>query len=200
MSSTGNLKEEIAEWIVRIGKERVLLWSIDVKIKKEDPFINMLKKGFQASGLGEDYALYNVEYLKFRARNAKKHLYDYLIEQKNKGCLDKLLEKDLNLGPNSVSAVKGLLDLETKYNLRKYPKNIDMNALYNDLIKIKGIGEYLGHYIIYDLVRLFGFKAPKNLGPSKIVLKKLAVFDLKKNIFDPEDWPYVDAAVWDLKL
>ena len=96
MSST--TADRLAKWLVKIGKERAALWAFNVKMKGDDPFVNMFSKVFLAGGLGDLYASVMLEQFKFGASKANKHLYDFLKDIRNRGQLFKP-RKSQNLHP-----------------------------------------------------------------------------------------------------
>ena len=159
MSST--TADRLAKWLVKIGKERAALWALNVKIRGDDPFINMFSKAFLAGGLGDQYASVMLEQFKFRASKANKHLYDFLKDLRNREQLENLFN-ELKLGPNTRYAIEGLLNIEDKYNLRNTsPQLVNTDTLYRDLDNVRGIGDWLKHFTIYDLIRIYAFKTLK---------------------------------------
>lgn len=192
----------IIEWLIRVGKERVTVWRISVLTRGEDPFINMLYKAFLASNLGDAFASWKVEEVKYGAQMAKKTVFDYLNEKYEKGKIHKWLEELGAHHPNIEGAVRGLLRVERELNLRSGKADLNtMEKLYKELKNVKGIGEKLRHYIVYDLIRVYGFPAPRNLGYFDELAEKLKTLGIKDlNIVNGEEWPWIDAAIWDLKL
>ena len=192
--------QKVAKWLVKVGKERTLLWFVHNRIVGDDAIISMLWKAFLAGGLGDDYANMIIARLKFRAKRANMHLYDYLVRRQSQGNLNQLMNI-LAVGRNERQALLSLLNIIQQFNLIYTPASqVNMDNLYQAVINARGIGDWLGHFIIYDLIRHYGYPTPTNLGPSQRLLNKLQTlgFQNPQQYFSPEDWPYVDAAVWDL--
>ena len=196
-----DIQERIAKWLIRIGKERSTAWACFVKLRGEDPFANMLLKAFLSPGWGDAFAGAKLAEIEFRARRAGKSIFEFLNEQDQKGQLDKLMD-EIGITHEMIrSAVRGLLMLARELGLSA--KRLDRSAmaqLYERLRDVRGIGEKLRHFIIYDLIRLYDFPPPENLGPHEQLLEKLRLLGISEpeKLFRPEDWPYVDAALWDL--
>ena len=97
-----------------------------------------------------------------------------------------------------IEAIKGLLDLEQRFNLRNTPPGaINVNALYRELQGLRGFAD-LAHYGMYELIRLHGFKCPSGLKATGRLKEKLELLGLTPTDFNPHELPYVDIAVWDL--
>jgi len=202
-------QKRLAEWLIRIGKERAIAWRAVVKLRNEDPFTNMLWKAFLSTGLGDSFASAKLEEIKYRARRAES-VFDFLNRRYEEGRLEELLEElgpqfSGGIGTRMKRCVRALLELERGFGVRMGPiDKATMNELYERLREgnIPGIGKKLAHHIIYDLIRLYDFPVPDELSPHEDLIRKLQRLGITKpeNIFKPEDWPYVDAAVWDLRL
>jgi len=205
--SANEAQERIARWLLRIGKERATAWSMVVRLRNEDPFTNMLWKAFLSTNLGDSFATAKIEEIKRRASRAES-VFDFLNRRYEEGDLEKLMEElgpefRKGIGRRMIDAVKRLIELEREFNVRSGALDKDaMNRLYEQLKsgKVPGIGDLLAHHIIYDLIRLFGFPVPDKLGPPAKLVERLRLLGFKEpeKVFRPEDWPYVDIAVWDL--
>jgi len=114
------------------------------------------------------------------------------------------LAPDLGRGEPSrrvKSAVRGIIELEIEFNTRSRPLDESaMRRLYERLRGVYGIGDKTAHLIIYDLIRLHGFPVFEELGPHRELIEKLRLLGISEpeKLFKPKDWPYVDAALWDL--
>ncbi len=192
-------EEGLAEWLKSVGRDRARLWRI---IESEDPFENMVSKGFLVTGLGNTFATAKVAEIKFRAQKAKGSLFDYLSRVCDEGKLEQLLNDVDVKNPIIVGAVRGLVDVEKELRLREGADKNKMSKLYEKLKEIKGIGDKIRHYIVYDLVRIYNYPLPDNLGPYNELLEKLRKLGIKnpERSIKSEDWPYIDAAVWDLEI
>ena len=196
----GNIASKIdVQWLVKIGKERALLWSVAVKSRGHDPFIVMIRDALLADGQGDAFASSRLELLMFRAIKAGKHLFNYLRERTSNEENWRKLYEELGLGVNTRLAIPDIVRLEEIFNTRKVPPYaIDSDELYNYLrTKVRGLGEWLENYIMYDLIRIFGFKVPKNLTLSSRIKKKLEKLNIDTTEIKKEDYPYIDAALFD---
>ena len=200
-------QRRLAKWLVQIGKNRVITQIINIKLKNENAFTVTLYKAFLVTGLGNSFATAKMEELKFRARQAKQSIFDFLDKKEKDGTLEELFDELglkilTGLGFGKIrQVIRHLLEIERVVNMRNNVLNEEeMTILYNSLGEIYGIGEKIRHLIIYDLIRLFGFDLPKGLKLYDELLEKLRFLGITdpEEIFKPEDYPYVDAALWDL--
>jgi hypothetical protein len=192
--------QAIARWLVQIGRERTAGWVTHSRIIGEDPFTNMLYKAFLATGMGDAFAGARMGELKFRFSKAKEKSVFEFLKRRDERKLDELMD-DIGLkGFDRVKdIVKALLDLEDELNIREGISKEKMNILYKRLKEIPYIGEKLRHFIVYDLIRIYNFPPPDGLGPYDELLKKLKALGIPdpKKVFREDEWPYVDAALWD---
>jgi hypothetical protein len=190
--------QAIARWLVQIGRERTAGWATHSRIIGEDPFTNMLYKAFMVRRMGDAFASAKMAELKYRSK--KGSVFEFLKRRLDEGKLDELMD---NIGLRNFDeikdTIKALLKLEDELNIRKGISKEKMNILYERLKEIPHIGEKLRHYIVYDLIRIYNFPPPDGLGPFDELLKKLKALGIPdpEKVFREDEWPYVDAALWD---
>ena len=198
MASIRVSTETFKRWLVKIGIERAALvrcWHI---ASGWDPFIILIWVALHIGGRGDAFATAKTFELLFRAERAGKHLYEYLTDLERRGELERVLrEVGVTMGLQ-IDAVRSLLNLESRFNLRKTPPGaIDERALYRQLQAMRGFAD-LAHYGMYQLIRLYGFRCPPDLRATDRLRRKLSLLGLTPDDFRPEELPYVDVATWDI--
>jgi len=191
--------ERIKRWLVKVGRERAIIERATVLLRGIIPFEQLLAVGLQYGGVGWDFAEAKVLELKSRARRAGKTTFEYLKTLKEEGELRRLRE-ELVLWEAHIEIIEQLIDLCKKYGIdTSMPPDIDPDKLYEDLEHMRYIGgDLLRHYIIYELVRVFGMRPPRNLRLPRTILEKLRVFGITEDMIRPEEAPYIDSAIWNL--
>jgi hypothetical protein len=199
-SSEDTRVQAIARWLVQIGRERTAGWVTCSRIAGDDPFTNMLYKGFMPTKMGNAFAEAKMGELKFRSSKAKKSVFEFLKGRLNEGKFDELMDKiGLRKFDKIKDVIRDLLKLEDELSIREGISKEKMNTLYKRLKEIPYIGEKLRHFIVYDLIRIYNFPPPDGLGPYDELLKKLKALGIPdpEKVFREDEWPYVDAALWD---
>ena len=202
----------LAEWLIKLGRDRADMWAAAYRFWGWDPFTVAIFYAFRSTGLVGSFARAKVEQIKYMASQRNMTVFEYMISY-----LDELIEtlreepEFRGVGERMLEALRGLVKLLTgllsKEDLSR--KGL-INELYGRLRRgeVRGIGDTLAHQIVYDMIRLFGFPVPDGLGPSERLKKRLRfIFNVDEEeldrvlrLFRPEDWPYVDLAVWDLRV
>ncbi len=193
--------DEFKDWLVKVGRDRVKAWKPCAETLYRNPFELALCISFQRGGLGDEFALRTFTEVRFRASRAKKDIYTFLKELEQQGRLDSF-KNEIGISQHILDVVKGLLELESRYNLRNGPAGFDagkMSNVYEDLKKIRGLGsQKVCHYIVYELIRTYNFPVPANLGLYDELERKLQTLGVDPLKIRPEEIPYLDAAVFDL--
>jgi len=190
--------QALKRWLIKVGKDRAALVKCWDAASGWDPFIRLVFVALHTGGRGGAFALAKTFELLLRAKRANRHLYDYLNDQKQRGQLDRVLD-DVGITMQlQKDAIRGLLDLERQFSLRTArPGAINVNNLYSALQNVRGLAD-LAHYAMYELIRVYGFDCPRNLGVTNRLRQKLQILGLTPGQFAPDELPYVDLAVWDL--
>ena len=198
MAATQISAQALKNWLIKVGKDRAVLVKCWDAVSGWDPFIRLVWIALHIGGLGGAFASAKIFELLFRAEKAGKHLYDYLDDLDRRGQLNNML-KNIGIAMQlQRNAIKDLLDLERRFNLRKArPGAVNVNALYSALQGVRGFAN-LAHYAMYELIRVYGFDCPHNLGTTNRLRQKLQLLGLTPGQFALDELPYVDLAVWDL--
>ena len=197
-------KELLKKLILKFGKSEVERSRNVWRRIMESPFNNILLGAFSLGGKGDEFAFKSFYEIRFKAKIGKASTVAEFIERQiNQGKLDKLV-KELGFAQEMLEeTLKGLINLNKKYNLDKRTDLRDVNAdeFYNDLKSVKGFGAEEGKilpWIISDLVRVWDLEVPKDLKLSENSRETLEKLGLEPNDFDVKDYPYVDSAMFAL--
>ena len=190
-------KNEIKKKILKIGKEGL---KCGKKWKKEvgDIPFNAILGAIFGGRFGDKMGHRCFEKLRIIAKNTQK-IPEFLRSIDNAG-LHELFSKEIKTGWKPelvVNAIKALLELDKKYNLRSTSlEHIDKpEKFYEELRKIPILrGDEIGPWIALELVRNYNLKLPKNIELPKSTKDCLKVLGLTPSDFSLKEYPCVDVA------
>jgi len=184
--------------ILNLGRARIARLRANLEYEHSDPFESCLYVAFQTSNLGSKFADWKMADLKYRAEQAKTSVSNYVLNRRNK--LSDLL-RDIRADHRNIeSAINGLIELALKYDLhlRRDLSDINSEEFFEDLKKVKGLGDWLRFYLICELNRLWGLRIPEGLKLPEKYKQLLMRLGLSEEDFDPSEYPYLDIALCDV--
>ena len=185
------LKTLIVEYGRLLAKENYT-WSLSIC---SNPFEDLVFIALTSTGMGDVFAFRDYFTLKFLARNSKKKLSEYILNNVEKLCQELKIEKRV-----VKETLVGLARLSQKYRLEEVSwrdmgvalKNVDANKFVEDLAKIYKFrakeGEILP-FAISQLCRVWGLQPPKDLELSRNTKEVLRKLGLSENDFKKQDYP-----------
>jgi|GEM_PF-5764962 len=115
--------------------------------------------------------------------------------------LKTIVNKKLGYARSIARTLKELTALAEKYGITKGSiTEADIDSFYNELEKVYGIGKKLKNLIMYDLIRIYYFPVPSNLELLDEIQDKLKKLGISTSHIDRKDYPYIDAALYDLSI
>ena len=176
------------------------------QITWESPFECLVFVSLTTGNLGDDYANWKRYELRFRAARAKQSLFNFLWQKVQQGTFD-AFARNLKLGPNERMALESAVRIANNYQvltrLTGHPYlslGRGITQFYNNLISSPGFGPQSAFWFICELHRVWRYPMPPAnvIKIPQVFTDRLRQLNLTPQMFTPEEWSYVDLALWHL--